>query len=738
MNRKLIFSLFWVLCVSCAIAAQVPVDVHVRILKAEDARRYDAELEKLITGNSAEPVLVRAMLAAGRIGDERAVPALTQRLSSPSPKVAEMAAFALGEIESISAADAILESLGSSGGNTRAGRMPAVQSRLVEAAGKIAAANSKDPKAKDLGKAIIFALESELNKGAQQSTGTITLGLTALLRARPEGTDVTAAKFLTHADARVRTDAANTLSRVRATNANLVLRKMLYSDPDPNARANAARALGAAEDKEAFNLLKDAAVNGDDLRVRVSAIRSLAALKDERAVEPLLAYGEKLLAEYTKSRKPNFIPSQQNEFIEVATALGRLLANSNNERADKLFAAFGKLDKGMTPEVYIARVRVFPKRGDGTTQELTNWKQYSTIAQVVGEFASIEPTSEVGKTMKAEAPSIIRPLAKAYAVADSATEGDKMLAAPDAIRAFARFKTEDLAEVLHDALKNKDVFVRATAAELVADLPASSENINALKAAFEYAVENDIAYNDATIAILDAYFKIQKDDWKAIQEAWAHPDAIVRAKATDIFKTNEFGKKWPVLNSVAGRFSEVKPYNGKGGTKSGQVLNTFTDYRRALSRKNGRVKAVLTTEKGTFTIDLLPEDAPLTVDNFVKLARAGYFNGLEVHRVVPNFVMQDGDPRGDGNGGPGWSIRCEVNMVPYDRGAVGMALSGKDTGGSQWFVTHSPQPHLDGGYTVFGRVNEKDMAVVDKIVRGDKIISVRVVEGAAPRGARRR
>ena len=166
---------------------------------------------------------------------------------------------------------------------------------------------------------------------------------------------------------------------------------------------------------------------------------------------------------------------------------------------------------------------------------------------------------------------------------------------------------------------------------------------------------------------------------------------------------------------------QVFPYDSKTGTKLGQVLNADSDYRRALSRKNGTVKAVLTTEKGTFTIDFTPEEAPLTVDNFIKLARAGYFNGLEVHRVVPNFVMQDGDPRGDGNGGPGWSIRCEVNMLPYDRGAVGMALSGKDTGGSQWFVTHSPQPHLDGGYTVFGHVNETGMKVVDNIVRGDKI-----------------
>jgi cyclophilin family peptidyl-prolyl cis-trans isomerase len=122
-------------------------------------------------------------------------------------------------------------------------------------------------------------------------------------------------------------------------------------------------------------------------------------------------------------------------------------------------------------------------------------------------------------------------------------------------------------------------------------------------------------------------------------------------------------------------------------------------------------------------MELLPDAAPLTVDNFVQLARRGYYRGIVFHRVVPNFVIQVGDPRGDGNGGPGYSIRCEVNEVAYDRGAVGMALSGKDTGGSQWFVTHAPQPHLDGGYTVFGRV-VSGMNVVDEIVRGDTISSI--------------
>ena len=120
---------------------------------------------------------------------------------------------------------------------------------------------------------------------------------------------------------------------------------------------------------------------------------------------------------------------------------------------------------------------------------------------------------------------------------------------------------------------------------------------------------------------------------------------------------------------------------------------------------------------------LLPDEAPLTVDNFVQLSRRGYYRGIVFHRVVPNFVIQDGDPRGDGNGGPGYAIRCEVNEASYERGTVGMALSGKDTGGSQWFVTHAPQPHLDGGYTVFGQVIS-GMNVVDGIIRGDVIKSI--------------
>jgi cyclophilin family peptidyl-prolyl cis-trans isomerase/HEAT repeat protein len=135
--------------------------------------------------------------------------------------------------------------------------------------------------------------------------------------------------------------------------------------------------------------------------------------------------------------------------------------------------------------------------------------------------------------------------------------------------------------------------------------------------------------------------------------------------------------------------------------------------------------ATINTTRGVIRVRCFASDAPLTVANFVGLARRGYYNGFVFHRVVPNFVAQDGDPRGDGSGGPGYAIRDELNRRWYDRGAVGMALSGPDTGGSQYFLAHSPQPHLDGHYTVFAQVTA-GFDVLDSVVQGDRIVSIAI------------
>jgi cyclophilin family peptidyl-prolyl cis-trans isomerase len=136
---------------------------------------------------------------------------------------------------------------------------------------------------------------------------------------------------------------------------------------------------------------------------------------------------------------------------------------------------------------------------------------------------------------------------------------------------------------------------------------------------------------------------------------------------------------------------------------------------------------IIATERGQIVVEFFGASAPLTVHNFVTLARGGRYDGLRFHRVVPNFVVQDGDPTGDGNGGPGYAIRDELNPMRYERGVVGMALSGPDTGGSQYFITLSPQPHLDGGYTVFGRVlSSNPEGALNQIIQGDRILSVEI------------
>ena len=138
-----------------------------------------------------------------------------------------------------------------------------------------------------------------------------------------------------------------------------------------------------------------------------------------------------------------------------------------------------------------------------------------------------------------------------------------------------------------------------------------------------------------------------------------------------------------------------------------------------------RLSAELATSRGGILVELLAADAPLTVHSFVTLAGSGYFSNTRFHRVVANFVVQGGDPTGTGSGGPGYTLRDELNRHRYERGTLGMAHSGPDTGGSQFFLTHAPQPHLDGLHTVFGRTLA-GLQVLDALVEGDTLLEVRI------------
>ena len=135
--------------------------------------------------------------------------------------------------------------------------------------------------------------------------------------------------------------------------------------------------------------------------------------------------------------------------------------------------------------------------------------------------------------------------------------------------------------------------------------------------------------------------------------------------------------------------------------------------------------AKIETAHGTLTIELFEKDAPGTVANFEKLAKDGFYDGLTFHRVIPNFMIQGGCPNGTGTGGPGYKIPCEINANKHLRGTLSMAHAGPNTGGSQFFICHSPQPHLDGVHTVFGQVTD-GLEIVDKVRQNDKMTKVTV------------
>jgi peptidyl-prolyl cis-trans isomerase B (cyclophilin B) len=141
-------------------------------------------------------------------------------------------------------------------------------------------------------------------------------------------------------------------------------------------------------------------------------------------------------------------------------------------------------------------------------------------------------------------------------------------------------------------------------------------------------------------------------------------------------------------------------------------------------------KVKIETEKGVMIAELYDKETPITVDNFKSLIKKGFYNGLKFHRVIPNFMVQAGCPNGVGTGGPGYTIKCEVNADKqyHDRGVLSMAHAGRDTGGSQFFICHHRQgvAHLDGNHTCFGRVVD-GLDVIDSISQGDLINSISII-----------
>src|SRR6185369_4157921 len=326
---------------SAKYSAPIPQATVIQIMRAEDERRWDDNLKSLLSSNDAAI---------------RKRPALAEMLlTDREPGVREMAAFALGEIESGGGAYALVTVLKDPNQPGRA--------RAIEALGKITAAlasatasqtgaEKKDDERLDaLKAAIVEALRFEDSRRSNPDRLAILLGLTAVLRVRPDGAGPLVVKFLDYLDPSIVATALNTMARLRMKDANERVRQLL-KDSDPLVRANAARVIGAAEHKEAFDELLAKALNDSDLRVRVSAIRSLATLKDTRAAEPLIESGVKLLTQAKSSRFER--PGELNEMLEIATALGVILRNQKPEKAIAWLKELRKLVNITSPVVEAA------------------------------------------------------------------------------------------------------------------------------------------------------------------------------------------------------------------------------------------------------------------------------------------------------------------------------------------------------------------------------------------------
>ena len=275
---------------------------------------------------------------------------------------------------------------------------------------------------------------------------------------------------------------------------------------------------------------------------------------------------------------------------------------------------------------------------------------------------------------------------------------------------LVKLKAPNAAAIMIDRLKADDPPVRAAAAAGLGELkPAAGPA--ALAAAYELG-QRDTMYTARAAALA------------ALRQYGA-------ATAEPVLEMALADRDWAVRRAGRGAAEGAQSVERRRPPDSARRRRGFPPTRigrRASSRRRCPRRSISTLDRGTIQIELAVLDAPLTAENFVQLARSGFFNGLSAHRVVPNFVVQTGDPRGDSEGGPGYTIRDELSELPYLRGTVGMALDWADTGGSQFFITHSPQPHLDAKYTVFGRV-VAGMEVVDAIQQGDIIRRVRVWDG---------
>ena len=500
--------------------------------------------------------------------------------------------------------------------------------------------------------------------------------LPSLFRFKEETIVAIGERGLAQTDPALHTRAAYALSRDPFPQALPTLRKLL-ADPQPRVRAWAARALGIVGEAGDLALLRPLLDDrGADPGPLIQALRTSRALAANGKAKPI----------------PDWAP--------------RLRELLDDPRPGVRMSALDAAGVWGSPELAEALASRAASGGGGETWE----RGAALVALAAGKdpkaaglaAAAADSKDEVLRARAAEAAGALGLPAGGPAIEKLAGDASPRVRAA-ALTAWLAADPK-ASDVARKALTDPDPTVRGTALGWLAEHPVAplaelraslqglwrestvEEGITAVQAIAARA--NEPLERGAAIALLE-------------QMAAEGPYALRREAGTSLGK---LGGKVPPLSPVE--------------TPKGPEV-----YREIVQRTRRPRTVELRTQRGTITLRLDCPEAPLTCLNFLTLAAQGFYDGLTFHRVVPDFVIQGGDPRGDGSGGPGYVIRDEINGLRYDRGAVGMALAGADTGGSQFFITLSPQPHLDGGYTVFGHVIAGD-EVLDQIRLGDRIEKV--------------
>jgi cyclophilin family peptidyl-prolyl cis-trans isomerase/HEAT repeat protein len=490
-------------------------------------------------------------------------------------------------------------------------------------------------------------------------------------RLEPEGWEEDVVPLLTSRDAHLRAAAAYFLSRRPAPEAVAALAAVVEEDPCPLARAWAARALGrTGTPGTAAPLLT--ALEDPDPGVVVEALRGLAR-KEEAADHPwLLAVGG-------------------HASLHVRLALFATLGALGGQASEELLeAALEDPRPGVRGVALRALARADAARAMTYLQSLgamePAWQVRAAAADGLGLAGTEEAARILELGMTDPDPRVVW---HALAALGSIEEQGECAAG------WAR-----------RLLGSDDVVVRAVAASVLGE-HGSSEDLPRLAGAFREALAAP-GMEDAALSALDAAVALGKGQEELVNallgEGIDAKDPVLKRRAAGL------------LEERTGEPTRHRVYPLDTGLAPEQYEVLVQP--RTLPRR-----ARIYTDGGEFEMVLFRHSEPLTVLNFTRLAEQGKYQGVTFHRIVPNFVVQGGDPRGDGWGGPGWSIRDEIDVLRYGTGAVGMALSGPDTGGSQWFVTLSPQPHLDGGYTIFGQVVE-GMDVLWEMPPDAKIVEV--------------